>query len=42
VSVVAATALDSGCTALLSNDGAFARLADRIEYIHLDDHLAAD
>lgn len=37
--LVAATALDSGCTALLSNDRAFARLADRIEYIHLDDQL---
>lgn len=36
-SVVAATALVSGCTALLANDGAFRRIADRLAYLHVDD-----
>lgn len=35
--VVAATALSSGCTALVGNDRAFRRLGDRLAYLHLDD-----
>ncbi|MEZ4268367.1 MAG: PIN domain-containing protein [Myxococcota bacterium] len=35
--LVAATGIELGCTALVSNDTAFRRLGDRIEYVHLDD-----
>lgn len=35
--IVAATALDRGCEALLSNDSAFRRLSDRLVYLHVDD-----
>jgi predicted nucleic acid-binding protein len=39
--LIAATAIVTGCTALLGNDTSFRRLGDRIEYLHLDDHIAA-
>jgi len=35
--MVAATALQYGCTALLANDAAFARLDARLTYLHVDD-----
>jgi predicted nucleic acid-binding protein len=35
--IVAATALEEGCTALLGNDRALRRLEGRIAYLHLDD-----
>ncbi len=38
--LIAATAISSGCTALLGNDEKLRRLGDRIEYLHLDDHTA--
>ncbi len=40
--LVVATAVDSGCTALVSNDTGLRRLDDAIDaltYVHLDDHL---
>jgi len=39
--LIAATAIDAGCTALLGNDPRFRPLGDQIEYLHLDDHVAA-
>ncbi len=35
--LVAATALEEGCTALLGNDRAFRRLEGALTYLHLDD-----
>ncbi len=40
--VVAATALTSGCTALVANDPAFRRLDDRLACVHLDDLVGDD
>lgn len=34
--IIAATAIESGCTALVGNDNAFARLSEHFEYIHID------
>lgn len=38
--IVAATALDAGCSALLGNDSKFRRLKEKIAYLHLDDQAS--
>lgn len=35
--IVAATAFEEGCTALVGNDDAFRRLAGSLAYLHVDD-----
>ena len=40
--IVAASAIEAGCTALLGNDAAFRRIEDRITYLHLDDLIDDD
>jgi predicted nucleic acid-binding protein len=35
--IVAATALASGCTALMGNDTTLRRLSDQLTYLHLDE-----
>ena len=37
--IVAASAIESDCSLLIGNDKKLRRLAERISYLHLDDHV---